>query len=59
MVDTTGVGDAFNGAFAVFILLRKDLEEAVILANMVAILIVFSRGAQGAKLYINTLGGIL
>lgn len=59
VVDTTGAGDAFNGALAVFILLGKDLEEAVILANKVAVLTASAKGAQGAMPYINTLGGIL
>lgn len=57
VVDTTGAGDAFNGALAVFILLGKDLEEAVKSANKVAALTASAKGAQGAMPNINTLGG--
>lgn len=59
VVDTTGAGDAFNGALAVFLLHGKNLEEAVKGANKVAAQTASAKGAQGAMPNINTLGGIL
>lgn len=44
-VDTTGAGDTFNGALAVF--LHKGLSEAVRLACAAAAVSVTRRGAQG------------
>jgi len=45
-VDTTGAGDAFNGALAVAILEEKDIEEAVKFASAAAALKVTKPGAQ-------------
>jgi len=45
-VDTTGAGDAFNGALAVAILEGKSIEEAVKFASVAAALKVTKRGAQ-------------
>jgi ribokinase len=36
VVDTTGAGDAFAGAFAVGLASRLDLLDALVLANCVA-----------------------
>ena len=47
-VDTTGAGDAFNGALAAFIAEGKDLEEAILLANIVGALTCTKAGAQEA-----------
>lgn len=48
VVDTTGAGDAFAGAFAVGLARRLDLLDALVLANCVAGLSVRSIGAQTA-----------
>ena len=48
VVDTTGAGDAFNGAFAVAILQGKELKEAVAYANGIAAITTTVKGAQGA-----------
>ena len=48
VVDTTGAGDAFNGAIAVATLAGKPLEEAVIFANQIAAFTISYKGAQGA-----------
>ena len=45
-VDTTGAGDAFNGALAVAILEEKSIEEAVKFASAAAALKVTKPGAQ-------------
>jgi len=45
-VDTTGAGDAFNGALAVAILEEKSVEEAVKFASAAAALKVTKPGAQ-------------
>ena len=45
-VDTTGAGDAFNGALAVAILEEKSIEEAVKFASVAAALKVTKPGAQ-------------
>ncbi len=46
VVDTTGAGDAFNAALAVFLAEGKDVREAVKLANAAAALKVMKLGAQ-------------
>jgi sugar/nucleoside kinase (ribokinase family) len=46
VVDTTGAGDAFAGAFGVGLACRLDLRDALELANCVAALSVRSLGAQ-------------
>jgi sugar/nucleoside kinase (ribokinase family) len=46
VVDTTGAGDAFAGAFGVGLACRLDLPDALELANCVAALSVQSLGAQ-------------
>lgn len=46
-VDTTGAGDAFNGAFAHAICSGKSIDEAVRFANVAASLSVEKFGAQG------------
>jgi len=48
VVDTTGAGDAFNGALAFFIAKGKDLKEAVYFANIVAGMTVMKLGAQSS-----------
>lgn len=48
VVDTTGAGDAFNGAFAVAILQGKELKDAVDYANGIAAITTTVKGAQGA-----------
>jgi ribokinase len=48
VVDTTGAGDAFAGAFAVGLAGRLDLLDALVLANCVAGLSVRRIGAQTA-----------
>ncbi len=45
-VDTTGAGDAFNGALAVFLAEGKDIVEACRLANAAAALKITRVGAQ-------------
>lgn len=47
VVDTTGAGDTFNGAFAVAITEGKPMKEAVRFANAAAALSVGKIGAQG------------
>ncbi|HOK56219.1 MAG TPA: ribokinase [bacterium] len=47
-VDTTGAGDAFNGALAFAIAEGKDLTQAVYFANIVAALTVTKIGAQSS-----------
>jgi ribokinase len=48
VIDTTGAGDAFAGAFAVGLASRLDLLDALVLANCVAGLSVRRIGAQTA-----------
>lgn len=45
-VDTTGAGDAFNGALAAFLAEGRDLENALALANCVGALTCTRAGAQ-------------
>ena len=45
-VDTTGAGDAFNGALSVAIAEGRELEEPIKLANAAGALSVTKRGAQ-------------
>ena len=47
-VDTTGAGDAFNGALAFFLAKGKDLKEAVYFANIVAAITTTKFGAQSS-----------
>lgn len=47
-VDTTAAGDAFNGAFALGILQKMDIETAIEFAGMVAALSVTKVGAQSS-----------
>lgn len=46
VLDTTGAGDSFNGAFAVALSEGKDTEEACHFANIVGALTVTNLGAQ-------------
>jgi ribokinase len=46
VVDTTGAGDAFNGALAVALAERRDLRAALAFANTAAALACTKRGAQ-------------
>ena len=48
VVDTTGAGDAFNGALAVALAERRSLVEALRFANATAALACTRRGAQPA-----------
>lgn len=48
VVDTTGAGDAFNGAFAYAILDGMQLKEAVEYANGIAAITTTVKGAQSA-----------
>jgi ribokinase len=47
-VDTTGAGDAFNGALAVALAARRELADALRFANAAAALACTRRGAQPA-----------
>ncbi len=47
VVDTTGAGDTFNGAFAVAVTSGFSIEEAIRFANTAAALSVMKLGAQG------------
>lgn len=49
VVDTTGAGDAFNGALAYAVLGGQTLEEAVDYANGIAAITTTVKGAQGAN----------
>lgn len=49
VVDTTGAGDAFNGAIAYAVLAGKTLQEAVEYANGIAAITTTVKGAQGAS----------
>jgi len=52
-VDTTAAGDVFNGALAVAIAEGKNIENAVIFANVAAALAVTKLGAQASAPYRN------
>ena len=47
VVDTTGAGDTFNGAFASAVVNDYKIEEAILFANKAAALSVTKFGAQG------------
>lgn len=47
VVDTTGAGDTFNGAFAVAILEGKSVLDAIKFANLAAAISITRLGAQG------------
>ncbi|ASK62482.1 ribokinase [Virgibacillus phasianinus] len=51
VADTTGAGDAFNGAFATFLASGIKLEEAVVRANAVAALSVTKAGTAKSMPY--------
>ena len=51
VVDTTGAGDAFNGALSVAISQNKNYKEAIELANLVAGLSVTREGAANSMPY--------
>lgn len=53
VVDTTAAGDAFNGAFAAFIALGKDILISLKLANVAGALSIGKFGAQKSMPYIN------
>jgi ribokinase len=46
--DTTAAGDAFNGAFALFLSQDRDLEDALRMANAAGAISVTRRGAQAS-----------
>ncbi|AWR99315.1 ribokinase [Metallosphaera hakonensis] len=48
-VDTTGAGDVFNAALAVYLEKGYDLESAVVKANIIASISVTTYGALGPK----------
>ena len=48
VVDTTGAGDAFNGALAFALLNGEDIDKAVLLANLVASYCITKMGAQSS-----------
>jgi ribokinase len=48
VVDTTGAGDAFNGAFAVAVGYGHPLDQALHFANAAAALTCTRRGAQAS-----------
>lgn len=52
VVDTTGAGDAFNGAVAYMLAMGKDLEEAIKFAMAVGALSVTKQGAQNGLPYL-------
>lgn len=51
VVDTTGAGDTFNGAFAVALSEGKDIDAALQFANKAASISVGGLGAQGGMPY--------
>lgn len=51
VVDTTGAGDTFNGAFAVALSEGKDIDTALQFANKAASISVGGLGAQGGMPY--------
>ncbi|MCR8968458.1 ribokinase [Facklamia sp. 7083-14-GEN3] len=53
IVDTTGAGDTFNGALALAIGKKLELEEAIRFANLAAALSIRKQGAQGGMPTIN------
>ena len=59
VVDTTGAGDAFNGALAVALAEGKGLAEAVAFANAAAALQVTELGTAPAMPYRNEVEALL
>ncbi|ADC86440.1 MULTISPECIES: ribokinase [Staphylococcus] len=55
VVDTTGAGDTFNGAFAVGLQKGYDIDQALTFANLAASHAVTGMGAQGGMPYFNDL----
>ena len=55
VVDTTGAGDAFNGALSVAISQNKNYKEAIEFANLVAGVSVTREGAANSMPYIEEL----
>ena len=51
VVDTTGAGDAFNGALSVAISQKKNYKEAIEFANLVAGVSVTREGAANSMPY--------
>lgn len=58
VVDTTGAGDAFNGAFAVAIVEGNSLYESLLFANKAAAISVTKIGAQEGMPYLEDLKGL-
>jgi ribokinase len=58
-VDTTGAGDAFNGAFATFLSEGMSLREAAKRANAVAALSVTKEGTAPSMPYVEDLGSLI
>jgi 2-dehydro-3-deoxygluconokinase len=57
VVDTTGAGDAWNGAFLHFLLAGERLGKAARLANQVAAAKLAYRGAVPSADFVTTLSG--
>lgn len=51
VVDTTGAGDTFNGAFATAIVDGKNIDESILFANKAAALAITKIGAQSGMPY--------
>lgn len=58
VVDTTGAGDSFNGAFAVAIVEGNSLYESLLFANKAAAISVTKIGAQEGMPYLEDLKGL-
>lgn len=58
-VDTTGAGDAFNGAFTTFIADGMSLNEAVVRANAVAALSVTKSGTAPSMPYVHEVDALI
>jgi len=55
VVDTTGAGDSFNAAFAVGIVQKRSIFEAITFGNKVASISIQKLGAQSSMPYLNEL----